>query len=149
MADSRIVYRNCIPDGTIDIQNVDPGGIIQRDLSFRCNAPPEVQEQLDSGAWDPRNILTGSDGQLFDGDGNFLAQVNTFNAQVNFTNIDYDAAGEQITWAIPNRYTVSLTFTETVIRDADLLAKVLNGTTAGGRRTYLNFQGVLRGHNIV
>lgn len=149
MADSRIVYRRCIPDGAVDIQTVDPGGIISRDMSFRCNAPPELQEMLDSGQWDPRNILTGSDGQLFDGDGNFLAEVNTWSSQVTFNNIDYDAAGEQITWGIPNRYTVNLTLTETVVRDSVLLSKILNGTTAGGRRTYLNFQGVLRGHNIV
>ena len=33
--------------------------------------PPELQEELDSGEFDPRNILHGVDGELYDEDGNF------------------------------------------------------------------------------
>ena len=40
----RIVYRWCIPDGTIDLQNLQPGEIIKRAWSFRCNASPEMLE---------------------------------------------------------------------------------------------------------
>ena len=40
----RIVYRWCVPDGTIDLQNVTPGEIIKRAWSFRCNATPEAIE---------------------------------------------------------------------------------------------------------
>jgi hypothetical protein len=42
----RIVYRNCIPDGTIDLQNFTPGDIIKRAWSFRVNATPEMIEQF-------------------------------------------------------------------------------------------------------
>ena len=38
----RIVYRNCVPDGTIDLQNLTPGEIIKRAWSFRVNATPEM-----------------------------------------------------------------------------------------------------------
>ena len=38
----RIVYRWCVPDGTVDLQNLTPGEIIKRDWSFRCNATPEM-----------------------------------------------------------------------------------------------------------
>ena len=38
----RIVYRQCVPDGTIDLQNVTPGEIVKRSWSFRINASPEV-----------------------------------------------------------------------------------------------------------
>lgn len=149
MADGRMIFRNCIPDGAIDLYGVDPGAVVQREMSFRCNAPPELQAVLDSGSWDPRNILVGSDGELLDDNGNRLAMVNTWSSQATFNNIDYDPAGEQITWAIPNRFTVTLTLTETVINDTALLQDMLNGLTPGGRRTYLTFQGVLRSHNIV
>ena len=40
----RIVYRWCVPDGTVDLQNLTPGEIIKRDWSFRCNATPEMLE---------------------------------------------------------------------------------------------------------
>ena len=42
----RIVYRNCVPDGTIDLQNLTPGEIIKRAWSFRVNATPEMIEHF-------------------------------------------------------------------------------------------------------
>jgi hypothetical protein len=147
MADGRYIFRNCVPDGSIDIANVSPGEIMNRSWSFRVNMPPELQSQLDSGAFDPRNILRGYDGELYDGDGNFLAEVNTWQAQFNFTNTDYQAAGQKISWAIPQSYTVTLTFTETVVKDARILSKVITGIKTGESDAVLNFQGVLRGHN--
>jgi len=44
----RIVYRNCVPDGTIDLQNLSPGDIVKRNWSFRCNATPEMLELFTS-----------------------------------------------------------------------------------------------------
>ena len=146
MADGRYIFRSCVPDGAIDIANVAPGDVINRAWSFRANEPPDLQELLDSGQFDPRNILRGYDGELYDGDGNFLAEINTWQAQINFTNTDYQAAGNKISWAIPQSYTVTLTFTETVIRDARLLKKVMAGLRNGEPDVELSFMGVLRGH---
>lgn len=42
----RIVYRNCVPDGSIDLQNLTPGDIIKRAWSFRVNATPEMLEKF-------------------------------------------------------------------------------------------------------
>ena len=42
----RIVYRNCIPDGTIELQNLTPGEIVKRSWSFRVNATPEMLEKF-------------------------------------------------------------------------------------------------------
>lgn len=143
MSDGRYIFRNCIPDGSIDIVNVQPGEIMQREWSFRVNMPPELQEELDAGEFDPRNILQGKDGELYDEDGNFLAEVNEFHAQMNFNTADYQAAGEQVVWGITTGYTFTLTFTETVVRDA-LLIKILNGFKRGQKMPQLNFTGVLR-----
>lgn len=146
MSDGRYVFRNCVPDGAIDIANVAPGDVLNRAWSFRVNEPPDLQDLLDTGTFDPRNILRGYDGELYDGDGNFLAEVNTWQAQVNFTNTDYQAAGNKISWAILQSYTVTLTFTETVIKDARLLQKVIAALERGQPDAVLNFMGVLRGH---
>lgn len=147
MADGRYIFRECVPDGAIDIANVAPGDVLNRAWSFRVNMPPDLQDELDTGKFDPRNILRGYDGELYDGDGNFLAEVNTWQAQINVTNSDYQAAGNKIVWAIPQSYTVTLTFTETIIRDASLLNKVIAGLKNGAPDAVLNFMGVLRGHN--
>lgn len=147
MADGRYVFRDCVPDGDIDIANVTSGEIVNRAWSFRVNEPLDLQELLDTGKFDPRNILRGYDGELYDGDGNFLAEVNEWQAQISFENSDYQAAGNKIKWAIPQGYTAALTFTETVIRDATLLKKVFDGLKPGTSDASLNFMGVLRGHD--
>jgi hypothetical protein len=147
MSDGRYIFRSCVPDGAIDIANVTSGDIINRSWSFRVNEPPDLQELLDSGSFDPRNILRGYNGELYDGDGNFLAEVNTWQAQINYTNTDYQPAGSKLTWAVPQSYTVTLTFTETVIRDARLLQKVIAGLKNNAPDAVLNFMGVLRAPN--
>lgn len=149
MSDGRYVFRNCVPDGDIDIANITSGEIVNRAWSFRVNDPPDLQELLDSGRFDPRNVLRGYDGELYDGNGNFLAEVNEWQAQISFANTDYQAAGQKITWAIPQGYTVVLTFTETVVRDAVLLQRLFNGLKVGAPDAVFNFMGVLRGHNAV
>lgn len=147
MADGRYIFRDCVPDGAIDIANVEMGEVITREWSFRVNVPPGLQDELDSGKFDPRNILRGYDGELYDGDGNFLAEVNAWQAQFDFENTDYQAAGNKIKWAIPQGYAVTLTFTETVVRDATLLKKVFAGLKNDAPDASLSFMGVLRGHN--
>lgn len=144
MSDGRYIFRSCVPDGAIDIANVTPGDVLNRAWSFRVNEPPDLQELLDSGTFDPRGILRGYNGELYDGDGNFLAEVNTWQAQVNYTNTDYQAAGNKISWAVPQSYTVTLTFTETVIKDARILQKVIAGLRNNQPGVNLNFMGVLR-----
>ena len=40
--EQRFTFRNCVPDGTIDVVKIAMGEISSRDLSFRVNAVPEV-----------------------------------------------------------------------------------------------------------
>lgn len=49
----RVVYRNCVPDGTIDLQNLSPGEIIKRSWSFRVNASPEMLDKFNDVEWMP------------------------------------------------------------------------------------------------
>lgn len=148
MADGRYIMRGCVPDGDLDIANVTPGEIITRPYSFAVNEfdTSSVQELLDSGTFSPTQILRGYDGRLYDGDGNFLAEVASWTLRMSFRNTDYQAAGQKISWRIPQGYSVMLTFTETVIKDARILAKVVAGIRANSPDAVLNFQGVLLGH---
>lgn len=49
----RIVYRNCVPDGSIDLQNLTPGDVIKRAWSFRVNSSPEILEHFKDAEWAP------------------------------------------------------------------------------------------------
>lgn len=43
---ARQVYRNCIPDGSVDLMKLTPGDIIKRSWSFRVNYIPEMMESF-------------------------------------------------------------------------------------------------------
>lgn len=45
-SEEQVVYRDCVPDGTIDIQNMQPGELYKRSWSFVVNQPPEPQSLL-------------------------------------------------------------------------------------------------------
>lgn len=44
--EERVVYRECIPSGQIDIQNISNGDVIKRSWNFFVNRPPELQKLL-------------------------------------------------------------------------------------------------------
>ncbi len=40
--EERVIFRNCIPDGNVDLISLNPGDIIKREWSFRCNDIPQL-----------------------------------------------------------------------------------------------------------
>lgn len=38
------IFRNCIPDGSVDLLNIVPGETTKRPWAFRCNSTPELSE---------------------------------------------------------------------------------------------------------
>lgn len=44
--EERIVYKNCIPSGQIDLQNVTTGDVVKRNWSFNVNSEPVLQKKL-------------------------------------------------------------------------------------------------------
>lgn len=45
-SEEQTVYRDCVPDGTIDIQNMQPGELYKRAWNWIVNQPPELQSVL-------------------------------------------------------------------------------------------------------
>jgi len=45
-SEERVVYKECIPSGQVDIQNVAVGGVIKRNWNFFVNRPPKLQSLL-------------------------------------------------------------------------------------------------------
>ncbi len=45
-SEQRIIYRDCVPSGNVDLQNIAVGDIIKRQWSLYVNRPPELQNLL-------------------------------------------------------------------------------------------------------
>lgn len=45
-SEERMVYRECIPSGQIDLQNISVGDVIKRSWNFFVNRPPKLQSLL-------------------------------------------------------------------------------------------------------
>lgn len=147
-SNGRYVLEGCMPDGDLDIASVTSGDILKRAFTFRVNLPPRLQEELESGSGtpdDPRNILTGMDGMLFDGEGNPLLSVEEWHVRMSINTADFQPAGQALVMGVPTGYTATLEFTEAVVNDGRV-AQIMSGLAHPGRRDSLTFTGVLYGH---
>ena len=45
-SEERIVYRDCLPSGQVDLQNIAVGDVIKRAWNFFVNRPPKLQNLL-------------------------------------------------------------------------------------------------------
>lgn len=45
-SEENVIYRDCVPDGNIDIQNMQVGELVKRPWSCIVNRPPELQTLL-------------------------------------------------------------------------------------------------------
>lgn len=45
-SESRYIFRDCVPTGNLDLQNMTVGDIIRRNWNMRVNQPPDLQKLL-------------------------------------------------------------------------------------------------------
>lgn len=45
-SEERIVYPQCVPTGTIDLQNITVGDVLKRQMNFFCNGRPQINSLL-------------------------------------------------------------------------------------------------------
>lgn len=95
---------------------------------------------------DTRKLISGKDGRLFittkNGNMIFLAEVNEFTAQLTQNNTDYQPVGSFLSFAVPLSYSISLTLTQSVVRD-DVMMDEFISDYRDGWVPYWTFQGVL------
>ena len=84
---------------------------------------------------DTRKLMTGKDGQLYitleSGKQLFLAECDSFQAQMSISNTDYQPVGSFMSFAVPLSYSVTLTLTEAVIRDDVMLSELYRAIKSG------------------
>lgn len=88
---------------------------------------------------DVRQLMTGKDGRLYvnvDGVDIFLAEVDTYQVQMNVANTDYQPVGSIVSYAVPTGVSFNLTFSEAVIRDDVIMAPLLKAIKNGKVPTF-------------
>ena len=95
---------------------------------------------------DTRNVLSGKDGAFFDDEGNMLATVESFTAQVSNNNGNYQPLGAMQEMDIPQTYKVTLTVTAAVIESDKFIQEYLEALDQD-TLPHWNFQGMIRGRN--
>ncbi len=97
-------------------------------------------------ATDSRHARTGKDAAIYDGDGNMIASVDSFQAQTNFSNAKYQPLGDWQEYESASTFGISITMSQIVIEDdtfiSDVLAYMNDGITPNWK-----FQGTLTGLN--
>lgn len=94
---------------------------------------------------DPRKVMTGHDGKLYitvNGRSTFMANVDTFQSQLNFSNTDFQPIGDLMSYAIPIGVSCTLTFTEAVVSDDFVVGPILDALRQGYVPTF-EFKGTL------
>lgn len=93
--------------------------------------------------FDTRKLMTGKDGKLFievDGVSVWYACVEEFEINANFSNTEFQPAGDYQQYGVPTNIKFTLTFTEAVVRDDLMLVPLLEKVKQGKVPTF-NFAG--------
>lgn len=99
----------------------------------------------DGNTLDPRKVMTGHDGKLYitvEGVSAPLLNVDTFQAQMNFTNTDFQPIGDLVQYALTTGVSTTLSFTEAVVTDEYVIAPLLESLKRGIVPTF-DFRGTL------
>ena len=95
---------------------------------------------------DARYALTGKDGVIYDGNGKLLATVESYQAQINVTNATYQPLGDAQEHSVLQSYKVTLTMSQVVVEDDDLIQDVFTMVRTGQQPDW-TFQSALYGRN--
>lgn len=101
----------------------------------------------DQSILDVRKLISGKDGQLFvttaAGENIFLAEVDEFKATISPTNQDYQPVGSALQYSVNTGYSMTISFTEAVVRDDIMLTELISDIQQGYFTTW-DFQGKMR-----
>lgn len=145
-APARFIFNRCKPVGTLSFGRVSDGALITRPWTVTCNADPAWQTFLDNGPLDPESIARHSDANLLY-KGRPLAHVTEWEPTIDIDTAEFRAGGGRARWDIDLGYKCQLTFTETLVSDAEgsggLFETVLKAIILGTPLN-LQFQTVIR-----
>ena len=96
---------------------------------------------------DARYAFSGKDASIFDADGNLLSTVETWQAQVNFTNASYQPLGSPIQQEFMASYAVTIAVTQFVIEDDDFIKQAIDFFKEGRHAPMWTLSSVIHGYD--
>lgn len=101
----------------------------------------------DQSTLDVRKLISGKDGQLYvttkAGENLFLAEVDEFTVTINPANTDYQPVGSSLVYSVNTGYSLSISFSEALVRDDVMMTEFLEDLQTGYFPTW-DFQGKMR-----
>lgn len=95
---------------------------------------------------DARHARSGSDGMLYNEDGEPFAQVDSYQSKGSFSNSKYNPIGQNRGLEVNGTVDVTLVISEIVVLDGYLFNKVIEAV-ANGESPVMTFDGVIEGRN--
>ena len=95
---------------------------------------------------DARHARTGKDAGLYNGTGDLLASMESFQAKATYNNVKYKPMGDPQEHETSDSYGITITVTEIVIEDIDMFRELMASMKSGTTPQFV-FQGVLQGRN--
>lgn len=107
----------------------------------------DITHQNPMSNTDTRKLMTGKDGKLLvtlkSGQQLFLSEVDSFQAQMSVSTTTVQPVGSPQVFAVETGYTVTLSFSEMVVRD-DVMLEPLFEDLRNGYFPRFDFQGTMR-----
>lgn len=95
---------------------------------------------------DARNVRSGKDGAVYNGNGKLLASVYKFSTKETVTTQAYQPVGSFQEMAVPTSYKIGVTIEQYVVEDDEFIQDLYNMNETGIVPEW-NFQGVIEGLN--
>ena len=96
---------------------------------------------------DARYVFSGKDTAIYDEDGTLLSTVESFQAQVNFTNASYQALGSPIQQEFMTSYAVTIAASQCIIESDRLVKDIVDFFHVGRHAPMWNFRSVIFGYD--
>lgn len=96
---------------------------------------------------DARYVFSGKDTVIYDGDGTLLSTIESFQAQVSFTNATYQALGSPIQQEFLTGYAVTITASQCIIKDDKFVRDIVDFFHVGRHAPTWNIQSVIKGYD--
>ena len=90
---------------------------------------------------DARHARTGKDAGLYNGTGDLLASMESFQAKATYNNVKYKPMGDPQEHETSDSYGITITVTEIVIEDIDMFRELMASMKSGTTPQFV-FQGV-------
>lgn len=94
-----------------------------------------------------RYLFSGKDSEIRDADGNLLSTVDSWQAQVNFTNATYQPLGTAQQMEFMTAYAVTIVISQCIVEDDQFIKDAFDFFHQGRHAPMWTFSSIIKGYN--